>query len=34
MTDTPHFPLSAVVGKAEIMDAANPGGLGGTYGGS
>ncbi|MBI43367.1 4-aminobutyrate--2-oxoglutarate transaminase [Marinobacter lutaoensis] len=28
------FPLSAVVGKAEIMDAANPGGLGGTYGGS
>lgn len=28
------FPLSAVVGKAEIMDAANPGGLGGTYAGS
>lgn len=25
------FPLSAVVGKADIMDAANPGGLGGTY---
>ncbi|MFP8967291.1 4-aminobutyrate--2-oxoglutarate transaminase [Pokkaliibacter sp. CJK22405] len=28
------FPLSAVVGKAEVMDAANPGGLGGTYAGS
>jgi 4-aminobutyrate aminotransferase/(S)-3-amino-2-methylpropionate transaminase len=28
------FPISAVVGKAEIMDAALPGGLGGTYGGS
>ncbi len=28
------FPISAVVGKAEIMDAAAPGGLGGTYGGS
>lgn len=28
------FPLSAVVGKAEIMDAPLPGGLGGTYGGS
>ncbi|WP_020396962.1 4-aminobutyrate--2-oxoglutarate transaminase [Thiolinea disciformis] len=28
------FPLAAVVGKAEIMDAPNPGGLGGTYGGS
>jgi len=28
------FPLSAVVGKAEIMDAPPPGGLGGTYGGS
>ncbi|GAA3539249.1 4-aminobutyrate--2-oxoglutarate transaminase [Zobellella aerophila] len=25
------FPLAAVVGKADIMDAANPGGLGGTY---
>lgn len=25
------FPISALVGKAEIMDAANPGGLGGTY---
>lgn len=28
------FPLSAVTGKAEIMDAARPGGLGGTYAGS
>jgi 4-aminobutyrate aminotransferase/(S)-3-amino-2-methylpropionate transaminase len=28
------YPLSAVVGKAEIMDAPEPGGLGGTYGGS
>lgn len=28
------FPLSAVVGKREIMDAPLPGGLGGTYGGS
>lgn len=28
------FPLSAVTGRAEIMDAANPGGLGGTYGGN
>lgn len=28
------FPLSAVVGKADIMDAACPGGLGGTYAGS
>ena len=28
------FPLAAVVGKAEIMDAPMPGGLGGTYGGS
>jgi 4-aminobutyrate aminotransferase/(S)-3-amino-2-methylpropionate transaminase len=25
------FPLAAVVGKAEIMDAPHPGGLGGTY---
>ena len=25
------FPLAGVVGKADIMDAANPGGLGGTY---
>ena len=28
------FPLSAVTGKAEIMDAPAPGGLGGTYAGS
>ena len=28
------LPLAAVVGKAEIMDAAAPGGLGGTYGGN
>ncbi|GAB5510808.1 MAG: 4-aminobutyrate--2-oxoglutarate transaminase [Hyphomicrobiales bacterium] len=28
------FPLAAVTGRAEIMDAANPGGLGGTYGGN
>jgi 4-aminobutyrate aminotransferase/(S)-3-amino-2-methylpropionate transaminase len=28
------FPLSAVTGKASIMDSANPGGLGGTYAGS
>ncbi len=28
------FPLSAVIGKAEIMDAPTPGGLGGTYGGN
>ena len=28
------FPLSGVVGKAEIMDAPDPGGLGGTYGGN
>jgi 4-aminobutyrate aminotransferase/(S)-3-amino-2-methylpropionate transaminase len=28
------FPLSAVTGKAEIMDSPLPGGLGGTYGGS
>ncbi len=28
------FPLSGVVGKAEIMDSPDPGGLGGTYGGS
>ena len=27
------FPLSAVIGKAVIMDAAEPGGLGGTYAG-
>ena len=28
------FPIAAVVGKADIMDAPIPGGLGGTYGGS
>jgi 4-aminobutyrate aminotransferase/(S)-3-amino-2-methylpropionate transaminase len=28
------FPLSAVTGKAEIMDSVPPGGLGGTYAGS
>jgi 4-aminobutyrate aminotransferase / (S)-3-amino-2-methylpropionate transaminase / 5-aminovalerate transaminase len=28
------FPISAVVGRAELMDAAAPGGLGGTYAGS
>jgi len=28
------FPLSALTGRAEIMDAANPGGLGGTYAGN
>jgi len=28
------FPLSAVIGRADIMDAAEPGGLGGTYAGS
>lgn len=28
------FPISGVIGKAEIMDAPGPGGLGGTYGGS
>jgi len=28
------FPLAAVVGKADIMDAPLPGGLGGTFGGS
>jgi 4-aminobutyrate aminotransferase/(S)-3-amino-2-methylpropionate transaminase len=28
------LPLSAVVGRAEIMDAPHPGGLGGTYGGN
>ncbi|MHA3052815.1 4-aminobutyrate--2-oxoglutarate transaminase [Acinetobacter sp. ANC 4640] len=28
------FPISAVVGRAEVMDAPNPGGLGGTYAGS
>ena len=28
------FPIAAVTGCASIMDAANPGGLGGTYGGN
>jgi 4-aminobutyrate aminotransferase / (S)-3-amino-2-methylpropionate transaminase / 5-aminovalerate transaminase len=28
------LPISAVTGRAEIMDAANPGEIGGTYGGS
>jgi 4-aminobutyrate aminotransferase len=28
------FPLAAVTGRADIMDAPGPGGLGGTYGGS
>jgi len=28
------FPISAVIGRAEVMDAAAPGGLGGTYAGS
>ncbi|SFC48377.1 5-aminovalerate/4-aminobutyrate aminotransferase [Marinospirillum celere] len=28
------FPLSGIVGKAEVMDSIAPGGLGGTYGGS
>jgi 4-aminobutyrate aminotransferase/(S)-3-amino-2-methylpropionate transaminase len=28
------FPLSGVVGRAEVMDAPDPGGLGGTYGGN
>jgi 4-aminobutyrate aminotransferase len=28
------FPLAAVTGRADIMDAAPPGGLGGTYGGN
>ncbi len=28
------FPLSGVVGRAEILDAPTPGGLGGTYGGN
>jgi 4-aminobutyrate aminotransferase/(S)-3-amino-2-methylpropionate transaminase len=28
------FPISGVIGKAAIMDAAEPGGLGGTYGGN
>jgi 4-aminobutyrate aminotransferase/(S)-3-amino-2-methylpropionate transaminase len=28
------FPLSGVIGRADIMDSIEPGGLGGTYGGS
>lgn len=28
------FPLSGIVGRADIMDRVDPGGLGGTYGGS
>ena len=28
------LPLAAVTGRAEIMDAAHAGGLGGTYGGN
>ena len=28
------FPLSAVIGRADVMDAPGPGGLGGTYAGS
>lgn len=28
------FPLSAIIGRAEIMDAPGPGGLGGTYAGN
>ncbi|NJM34093.1 MAG: 4-aminobutyrate--2-oxoglutarate transaminase [Rhodomicrobium sp.] len=28
------FPISGVIGKTEIMDAPDPGGLGGTYGGN
>jgi 4-aminobutyrate aminotransferase len=28
------LPLSAIVGRADIMDASNPGGLGGTYAGN
>ena len=28
------FPLSGVIGKADIMDSVGPGGLGGTYAGS
>jgi len=28
------LPIAAVTGRADIMDAANPGGLGGTYGGN
>src|SRR5207237_10810927 len=28
------LPLAAVVGRSELMDATNPGGLGGTFGGN
>ena len=28
------YPLSGIIGKADIMDAPHPGGLGGTYGGN
>ncbi len=28
------FPLAGVIGRAEVMDSVEPGGLGGTYGGS
>src|SRR5690606_17330162 len=28
------FPLSAVIGRSEVMDAPGPGGLGGTYAGN
>ncbi|MCF6293542.1 MAG: aminotransferase class III-fold pyridoxal phosphate-dependent enzyme, partial [Robiginitomaculum sp.] len=28
------FPLSAVIGRADVMDSVGPGGLGGTYSGS
>ena len=28
------FPLSGVIGRADVMDAVDPGGLGGTYAGS
>jgi len=28
------FPISGVIGKAEVMDSVEPGGLGGTYGGN
>lgn len=28
------YPVSAVIGKADVMDAPKPGGLGGTYGGN
>ncbi len=28
------FPIAALTGRASLMDAANPGGLGGTYGGN